>query len=138
MTILKYLFNLFVFGALIFGCFRLSKRGPLPVAFKTADELEAITHVVLWAKKQIGPDDPRWTPIFLMDSYLVNYGINLTILTRISRQDLEILAPFIDQFIEGKGPPSMLSAEYEDWRPAALRDFKARMKAERLWPMGAA
>jgi hypothetical protein len=49
-------------------------------------------------------------------------------------QDLAVLAPFIDQVIAGKGPPPILSAEYEDTRPATLGTFRARMQAEGLWP----
>jgi hypothetical protein len=53
---------------------------------------------------------------------------------RISAQDLAVLASLIDQVIAGQGPPRVLSAEYEDARPAILGVFKARMQAEGLWP----
>ena len=51
-----------------------------------------------------------------------------------STQELALVAPFIDECIAGRGPPLNLPAEYEDWRPAALAAFKARMQAEGLWP----
>jgi hypothetical protein len=104
------------------------------VKFKTNDELEAVASVAIWARQQIGHDDPRWKAISLMYGYFTSYGIQMPVFTRISAQDLEILAPFIDRFIEGKGPPSILSVEYEVWQPAALKSFKARMKIEGWWP----
>ena len=55
-------------------------------------------------------------------------------LVRMSTQELALVAPFIDECIAGRGPPLNLPAEYEDWRPAALAAFKARMQAEGLWP----
>jgi hypothetical protein len=53
-------------------------------------------------------------------------------------EDLARLAPYVDQSIDGKWPRQNLPDEYEDWRPAALKCFKERMKAEGLWPIAKA
>ncbi|WP_212226925.1 hypothetical protein [Bradyrhizobium lablabi] len=52
----------------------------------------------------------------------------------ISRGDLAVLAPYIDEWIEGKLPPQNLPAEYEDIRPKVLLAFKQRLRAEGRWP----
>jgi hypothetical protein len=137
MTILKHLVELFGIVLLVLCIFGLAKRRKLAVKFSTRDELEAFTSVVASARQQIGLDDLRWKAISILYAYFVRSaltGMTFVALARISAEDLEILAPFIDQFIEGKGPPPTLSAEYEDWQPAVLNGFKERMKAERLWP----
>ena len=135
MTFFKLLVDLFGLGLTILGVVALLKRRKLPVKFGTQDELEAFTRVVAWARKQIGRDDQRRKAIsVLYIHFVLSSPVGFVALARISTEQLEILAPFIDQFIDGKGPPPMLSAEYEDWQPAALRGFKERMKAERLWP----
>ncbi len=61
-------------------------------------------------------------------------GMPLPYLTRLPRAELAVLAPFIDEIIEGRGPPLNLPPEYEDYRPRVLAAFKARMTAEGLWP----
>lgn len=132
MTILNVVFGLFAVGVLILAAYARAKRRRLPVTFTSLDEMNAVAEVVITARRQISADDPRRTAIWLLWMYLPNSRV--VPLTRISAQDLEILAPFIDQFIAGKGPPSILPAEYEDWRPAVLSSFKARMQDEGLWP----
>jgi|HubBroStandDraft_6_1064221.scaffolds.fasta_scaffold669196_2 hypothetical protein len=124
--------GLILAGILVLSAYALAQRSRLPVKFKNFEEKECVAGVVWWARRQIGAADPRQKTIAPLDFYL-RYAWLIPI-TRISIQDLEILAPFIDQFIEGKGPPWILSAEYEDTRPAVLGDFKARMEAEGLWP----
>jgi hypothetical protein len=52
----------------------------------------------------------------------------------ISRDDLEFLAPYIDEWIAGQAPQQNLPAEYPDERPEELRAFKERMQKEGLWP----
>jgi hypothetical protein len=134
MTLLVELLGTVLFILCVFG---LVKRRRLPVKFGTREELEAFTRVVAWAREQIGRDDLRWKAISALYAYFVKSGVagmTFVPLARISAADLKILAPFIDQFIDGKGPSSTLSAEYEDWRPAVLNGFRERMKAERLWP----
>lgn len=123
-------------GLLIFAVYAQMQRNKLPVRFKTFDELNAITDVVLWAQPQIGADDPRRKRIVSLWLYLIAAKIPIGI--RISAQDLELLAPFIDRFIAGHGPPSPLPAEYEDLRPTVLHTFKERMQADGLWPPASA
>jgi hypothetical protein len=52
----------------------------------------------------------------------------------ISREDLEFLAPYIDEWIAGQAPQQNLPAEYPDERPQQLRALKERMQQEGLWP----
>jgi hypothetical protein len=52
----------------------------------------------------------------------------------ISRDDLEFLVPYIDEWIAGKGPPQNLPAEYPDERPGRLRALKERMQKQGFWP----
>jgi hypothetical protein len=52
----------------------------------------------------------------------------------ISRDDLEFLAPYIEEWIAGQAPPQNLPAEYPDERPEELRALRERMQKERLWP----
>jgi|SRR5579871_697194 len=132
MTVWHGLAFLLGIGLLIFLLCAQAQRLQLPVRFTTSDELAVITQVAWWAQKQIGAADPRHGRLAVMAVLLGRrlFPIGL----RISAQDLEILAPFIDQFIAGQGSPWPLSAEYEDRRPQILSDFKTRMKAEGLWP----
>jgi hypothetical protein len=133
MTTWQYIFLLLGIPILIFGAFKSARiRGPTPVKLTSCDELNAISDTVVWAQRQVGPDDPRRKGIAFLYVYMV--GTTFPFAVRLSTKDLEVLAPFIDKFIEGKGPPLNLPSEYEDWRPAVLSDFKARMKNERLWP----
>jgi hypothetical protein len=133
MTIFEYVAGLILVGVLILSARYLVKRSRLPVKFKNFGEMLCLAGVVIWAQRQIGAADPRQKALAFLNLYFWSSWW-LTPITRISVQDLEILAPFIDQFIEGKGPPWILSAEYEDTRPAVLGDFKVRMEAEGLWP----
>ena len=52
----------------------------------------------------------------------------------ISRDDLEFLVPYIDEWIAGQAPPQNLPAGYPDERPERLRALKERMQREGLWP----
>jgi hypothetical protein len=112
------------------------KRSRLPVGFKSYDEVNSVADVAIWAQAQVASGDPRFPTLLQLRLYLLDSGIRPPFIVRISAEDLEILAPFIDRFIAGEGPPWNLPAEYEDWRPAALTAFKERMKRERLWPQG--
>jgi hypothetical protein len=64
--------------------------------------------------------------------------IYLPFTVRISVEDLATLAPYIDRAIDDHLPEQNLPTEYEDWRPAVLRGFKARMQTEGFWPHGSA
>jgi hypothetical protein len=61
------------------------------------------------------------------------YSISFPWRRSISREDLEVLAPYIDEWID-RPPPQDLPSEYYDWRPDVLTPFKARMLKEGLWP----
>ena len=116
-------------------------RANQPVWFKTLDELGSVTDVVVWASKQIATDNPRRKALQLLSVKLGPPAVSvLTPLSfvRMSAEDLALVAPFVDECIAGRGPPLNMPAEYEDWRPAALAAFKARMRAEGLWPREAA
>jgi hypothetical protein len=47
------------------------------------------------------------------------------------RADLEFLAPYIDAWIEGQGPPQNLPAECPHERPEELRAFEERLNRPR-------
>jgi hypothetical protein len=134
MTVIGYISALIGVSLVIFGIYALGNRLKEPVTFKSIDELNCVAGVAQWARQQIGRDDPRWQVINFLCSYL-SWFLVTAFTVRISAAELEVLVPFIDDFIAGKGPAWNLPAEYEDWRPAVLRDFKARMTAERLWPV---
>lgn len=54
----------------------------------------------------------------------------------ISRDDLILLAPYIDDWLAGNAPPFGLPAEY-DRRIEFLDGFKKRMVSSNEWPVGA-
>ncbi len=62
---------------------------------------------------------------------LMNYSAPGTI----SRDDLILLAPYIDDWLNGNTPPFELPAEY-DRRIDFLNDFKRRMVSSNVWPVG--
>jgi hypothetical protein len=53
----------------------------------------------------------------------------------ISRDDLILLAPYIDEWLNGNAPPFELPAEY-DRRIEFLDGFKKRMVSSGVWPFG--
>jgi len=53
----------------------------------------------------------------------------------ISRDDLIILAPYIEDWLNGNAPPFGLPAEY-DRRIEFLDGFKKRMVSSGVWPAG--
>lgn len=53
----------------------------------------------------------------------------------ISHDDLVILAPYIDDWLNGNAPPFELPAEY-DRRTEFLDSFKKRMVSSGVWPVG--
>lgn len=76
---------------------------------------------------------PELRTQFLSGSTLMPRGI--VSLQSISRAELTILAPYIDQWIKGNLPPQNLPAEYEDYRPRVLLGFKQRLQSEGSWPL---
>jgi hypothetical protein len=108
----------------------------------TIDEAELIVSVARYALRQLGEPDPLWYAPkdgclrTVMEMRSINLRSILPVRRSISRTDLEFLAPYIEEWINGKAPPQNLPAEYEDWRPATLSEFKKRMIKEGLWPVG--
>jgi hypothetical protein len=138
MTISDFCYGLFSFGIVGLGAYAFARRLRSPVKFKSFDEMEAVRAAALWARQQIGPADPRKDAINTLFLYFGgNDLLGVPYFHGLSKKEIELLAPFIEDYIAGRGPRQNLPAEYEDWRPAALRNFKARMKAEGLWPENA-
>jgi hypothetical protein len=111
-----------------------AKRGPLPIGFESGDECSLVAFTAQWAAQRVGRQDPRHLPLFSLGFRLSPYPI-FYFLRAMSRSELEMLAPFIDEIIEGKEQPWNLPAEYVEWRPAVLAKFKTRMQREGLWPL---
>jgi hypothetical protein len=90
-----------------------------------------VRELLLWA----APNAPgrRGRMLFATSLAIAPYAIPY--LYSISRGDLTVLAPYIDEWIEGKLPPQNLPAEYEDIRPKVLLAFKQRLRAEGRWPL---
>jgi hypothetical protein len=136
--ILRSVIEMLAIGLLSYGVYARIKRSPLPVKFKSFDEMDSVHEVARWAQSQFGSNDPRSSPFALLATRVRPFTPGpvptLPFLVRISVEDLATLAPYIDQAINGEWPRQNLPDDYEDWRPAALRGFKERMKAEGLWP----
>jgi hypothetical protein len=128
-TLLALSVAILIMVGLVVGARR--PRIPMPVTFKNLKELRTVSGVAKWANKQLG--DNRNSRSRLQHSVFL-FAYNSTWMARIPVEELAILSPFIDLIIEGKGPPPILSAEYEDERPATLKRFKERMQAEGRWP----
>jgi hypothetical protein len=112
------------------------RKGPrLPIQLKSFDEIDCVCGAAAWATGRLGNEEANrklpHTNGIRMSSW---FGTPLPYLVRLPQAELAILAPFIDAIIEGRGPPLNLPSEYEDYRPRVLAAFKARMKAEGLWP----
>lgn len=130
-----------VIAAIALAVFAARVRASQPVRFKTFDEVGSVDDVVVWASKQIPADDRRRSALDMLSIKISppsSSGLTPPSLVSMSVEDLALAAPFIDECIAGRGPPLNMPAEYEDWRPAALAAFKARMQAEGLWPREAA
>jgi hypothetical protein len=133
MTISTILELIFVLVVLMIGFAVFTvPTGQLPVRFGNLDELWGVHSVARLAATEHA--------ISVGDLRLI-YALNLLSYSQLSfwmaglpKEELVILAPFIDRIIEGRGPPLNLPSEYEDWRPATLQRFKNRMIAQGLWP----
>jgi hypothetical protein len=114
-----------------------------PVRLKS-DEFVTIVGVANYALKRLGrPGVSMFAPadglLRSVSEVLSNDSFNplgfLPFRRLISRDDLEFLAPYIDEWIAGQAPPQNLPAEYPDERPEQLRALKERMQQEGLWPV---
>jgi hypothetical protein len=108
----------------------LRKERRMPVRVSGYDEVNCLLGVVFWASREpaISAKLP-WA-----NAMRIGYQVYLGWWLRLPQAELNVLAPFIDAMIEGRGPPLDLPPEYEDYRPRVLSAFKARMEAEGLWP----
>jgi hypothetical protein len=130
--------------AVFFALFNPRPRPQWPIGFGSWEELEAVGAVARWASQQVGRDDPRYLTLFRLGlrgypqrPFDVRLLSPRSIRSRgMSQSELEILAPFIDETIEGKGEPWPLPAEY-DHRSEDLTVFRTRMQPESLWPKSA-
>ena len=111
----------------------------------TSDEFDTIVGVSNYALKRLGrPTLAMFAPtdglLRSVSKVLLNDMFNrlafLPFRRLISRDDLEFLAPYIDEWIAGQAPPQNLPAEYPDERPERMRALKERMQREGLWPEG--
>jgi hypothetical protein len=100
------------------------------VRFKTFDEVAVFKELLFWAAQQL-PDRERQV---LTAKATMLQPTGLVALQSISREDLAVLVPFIDEWIDGKAPPQDLPAEYEDYRPRTLLAFKRRLQSKKRWP----
>ena len=135
---MRFIIEFLGIGMLCYGVYQRVNSGPLPVKFKSFDELDSLSEVARWAHTQFLSDDPRSRAFALLATRIRPAWLGfppLPVFVRISVEDLATLAPYIDQAIDGKGPKQNLPAEYEDWRRAALRGFKARIESEGYWPI---
>jgi len=107
----------------------LIRRRRSGIGFKTLDEVAVVQELMAWVVK----NEPTRRNQLLFANPLMFRGI--VALQSISREDLAILAPHIDDWIAGKLPPQNLPAEYEDWRPGVLLAFKQRLQSEGRWPL---
>ena len=107
------------------------RRSRSRIRFRTLDEVAVVRELLLWAAPRV--PGPRGRMLFATPLAIASYAVPG--LYSMSRGDLAILAPFIDEWIEGRLPPQNLPAEYEDHRPAILRAFKQRLQSEGLWPL---
>lgn len=109
----------------------------------TSDEFDTIVGVANYALKRLGrpslsksrPADGILRSVIDVLRYdAINPLGFLPFRRLISREDLEFLAPYIDEWIAGQAPPQNLPAEYPDERPEELRAFRERIQSEGLWP----
>jgi hypothetical protein len=107
----------------------LIRRRRSGIGFKTLDEVAVVQQLIAW----VADKEPERRIRLLFGNTLMHHGI--VALQSIPREDLAILAPYIDEWIEGRLPPQNLPAEYEDYRPRVLLAFKQRLQSEGRWPL---
>ncbi len=100
--------------------------------FKTYDEAEVIAGLMHWVAEKV--PEPRRRSLQRQVQLMSAYPYSPPFIKGISREDLALLAPYVDEWIDGRLPPQNLPAEYEDYRPRTLRAFKQRLRAKGQWP----
>ncbi len=100
--------------------------------FKTYDEVEVFAGLMSWAAEKVPEPHAR---AFRAQAQITNANLYIPPFMRcISRADIALLAPYIDEWIDGRLQPQNLPTEYEDYRPRTLLAFKQRLQAKGLWP----
>jgi hypothetical protein len=99
------------------------------IGFKTLDEVAVVQELMRWVAARETERRRR----LLLKTVLIPR--NIVALQSISREELEVLAPYIDEWIAGRLPPQNLPAEYEDFRPRTLLAFKQRLQSQGGWPL---
>jgi hypothetical protein len=119
------------------------RQGPITRPVKlTVDETDLIPRIALYMLYRRGlPTTTQtlmleglrsvWEMIAINSAH--GYFISFPWRRSISREDLDVLAPYIDEWID-KPPPQEIPSEYHDWRPDVLKSFRARMLNEGFWP----
>lgn len=108
----------------------------------TSDEFDTIIGVANYALERLGrsglskerPTDLLLSVTEALRHDTFNRFAFLPLHRSISRDDLEFLAPYIDDWIAGQAPPQNLPAEYPDERLDQLRALRQRMQIEGFWP----
>jgi hypothetical protein len=119
-----------VVGGVAVLVWRISARRSR-IWFKTLDEVSVIKELMYWAAAQVsGPISHR----LRAGAFMISIN-SIASMQSISREELAVLAPFIDDWIAGKLPPQNLPAEYEDYRPSVLLAFRQRLQSEGRWPL---
>jgi hypothetical protein len=116
--------------ALVACAWMILRRSRSRIRFKTFDEVAVVRELLLWA----APKVPGRRGRMLFASSLAIAPFAIPAMHSMSRSDLAILAPYIDEWIEGRLPPQNPPADYEDTRPKVLLAFKQRLQSEGLWP----
>jgi hypothetical protein len=118
-------------------------RGPITHSVKlTIDEADLLPKIAFYMLKIRGLKPDIGTLVSeglrsMFELVTINrggyYRISFPWRRSISCDDLKVLAPYIDEWID-KPPSQNLPSEYHDWRPDVLKEFKERMVQEGLWP----
>jgi hypothetical protein len=98
---------------------------------RTLDEVAVIKELMFWAAPKV--PGRKGHMLYWAAFAIAPFGIAR--LQSMSREDFAVLAPFVDEWIEGRLPPQNLPAEYEDFRPRILLAFKQRLLSAGLWPL---
>jgi hypothetical protein len=124
---------------------RLGRQSTLQTVRLTIDEANLIPRVAFYMLNRRGLTPNAETLLLeglrsVSEMIAINSGhvyfIDFPWRRWISREDFEVLAPYIDEWID-KPPSQDLPSEYYDWRPDVLKSFKARMFKQGLWPASA-
>jgi hypothetical protein len=136
---MDFVIGLFSILAIAILLMAFKRRLALPVRFISFDEIYEVQQAAFLGQKRTREDNPKRRVLVRVGIYLAGSDSwasfpSIPAITRLSKGELEALAPFIDDIIAGNGDPWPLPAEY-DCRAAVLGAFKERMVALQLWPL---